>query len=207
MTTRHCMCTCLLTVVAAAAARATEAPRPPLLPVDEKAIAERMETLRQEAPKGARLAAYLDCGSQAATGEGSPLGLKLLRGEAYRFPVEQAEVPPAAPTIFFDAEGVVFEVSGVERTGRYVAGLTWWDYDAGGRSQTVLVGSADRRNMRIAIAAVGLPDFKVSKKLPAQKQFALPATFARDGKLEISVIQAAGPNAVVSELWVWQLGP
>ena len=69
----------------------------------------------------------------------------------------------------------------------------------------VLVASHNMRNVRIAVPTIGLPDYTKSKKLPAHKQFTLPATFAKDGKMQIAVIHAAGANAVISELWIWQL--
>jgi hypothetical protein len=195
---------CLVVLVASPIA-AAEGPLPPLVPVVQKAIAERVKTLTEEAPKGATLVAFLDCGSQAETAKDSPVGIKKVKGEPYRFPADGVEVLPTQPTVFFDADRVLFELNGIDRTGRYLVGLTWWDFDAGGRTQMVMVASHNKRNVRIAVPAIGLPDYMNSKKLPAQKQFTLPATFAKDGKMQLAVIQAAGPNAVISELWIWQL--
>ena len=195
---------CLLASAAGSVAGA-EPPQFPLIPVDEKALAERVKSLTVEAPEGATLVAFLDCGSQAETAKESPVGIKKLKGDAYLFAADDAEVPATQPTIFFDTDRVLFELSGIDRTGRYVVGLTWWDFDAGGRAQTVTVASDDKRHVRIAVPTIGLPNYMKSKKGPAQKQFRLPATFAKDGKMQLAIIQAAGPNAVISELWIWQV--
>lgn len=182
-----------------------EPPQFPLIPVDEKVLAERIKSLAEEAPEGAKLVAFLDCGSQVETTKESPVGIRKLKGDAYQFRADDVEVSATQPTIFFDSDRVLFELSGIDRTGRYVVGLTWWDFDAGGRAQTVMVASDDKRHVRIAVPTIGLPNYMKSKKGPAQKQFRLPATFAKDGKMQLAVIQAAGPNAVISELWIWQV--
>ena len=204
---RACISFLTLLAVAAIAASvsAAETQQFPLLPANEKAIAERIKTLANDAPGGAKLVAYLDCGTQVETAKDFLVGIKKLKGNAYRFRADEVDVPATQPTIFFDSDRVVFELSNIDRTGRYVAGLTWWDFDASGRAQTVMVASADKRNVRIAVPTIGLPDFTKSKKLPAEKRFTLPATFAKDGKMQLAVIQAAGANAVISELWIWQL--
>ena len=187
------------------ATRATENSKFPLLPVDQKAIAERIKTLNEDAPEGAKLVVYLDCGTQVESAVNSSVGIKKVKGDAYRFRADEVKVPAMQPTVFFDSDRVVFELSGIDRTGRYLVGLTWWDFDAGGRAQTVMVASHDKRSVRIAVPTIGLPDFTKSRKLPIQKQFMLPATFAKEGKLQMAILQAAGPNAVISEIWIWQL--
>ncbi len=208
LTIRPLACAALaacLGILVVSPAIGADAPQSPLLPVDEKAIAERVKALARDAPEGAKLVAFLDCGTQAETAKDSPIGIKKLKGAAYQFRAGEAKVPATQPTVFFDSDRVVFELSGIDRTGRYLVGLTWWDFDAGGRAQTVIVASPDKRNVRIAIPTIGLPDYTKSKKLPAQKQFTLPATFAKDGRMQLAVIHAAGANAVISELWIWQL--
>lgn len=195
---------CLVTL-ASSPVTAADSPQFPLLPFNEKAVGERIQSLAKEAPEGAKLVAFLDCGAQLETAKDSPVGIKKLKGDAYKFQADEAKVPATQPTIFFGVDRVVFELSGIDRTGGYLVGLTWWDFDASGRAQMVMVASQGNRNVRIAVPTIGLPDFTKSKKLPAQKQFTLPATFAKDGKMQIAVVHAAGANAVISELWIWQL--
>lgn len=198
------LATCFLASVAGSVVGA-ENPQFPLIPIDQKVLADRIKSLADEAPEDAKLVAYLDCGSQLETSAESPVAIKKLKGDAYKFRADEVKVPATQPTIFFDSDRVVFDLSGIDRTGHYVVGLTWWDFDAGGRAQMVMVASHDKRKVRIAVPTIGLPDYTKSQKGPAQKQFRLPATFANDGKMQLAVIQAAGPNAVISELWIWQV--
>jgi len=193
-------------MLTAVAVRAAEPEEMKLIPVSDEVIAARVKTLAAEAPKGAKLVAYLDCGSQQSTAKDSPMGIKLLKGEAYQFPPPEKEMPVTQPTVFFDGSRVEFLLSGIKRTGRYVVGLTWWDYDANGRAQLVAVTSPDGRSVRVPIPATGLPDYTVSGKPAEQKQFMLPATFAKDGNMKLFVQNITGGNAVISELWIWEQG-
>jgi hypothetical protein len=169
------------------------------------AIAARQQALAANAPKGATLAAYLDCGCQRESAGAGPVKIVCLSAKPYRFPVEGVDVPATQATVFFDGEQVVFEIHGLDRKKDYLAGMTWWDYDNGNRTQSVLVGSPDQRLVRLAVPAIRLPDFKDSRLLPAERRFQLPVTFSQDGKLRLVVQRVEGANAVISELWVWQL--
>ena len=184
---------------------AEEKPELKLLPDDEKAVAARLKALSESAPKGAKLAAYLNCGTQRQSTAGKDVKIAWKSGEAYMFRSEAKGVPATQPTIFFDANRVAFELAGIDRSRRYLVGLTWWDYDAGSRAQMVAVGSPDERLVKMAIPAIGLPDYTASGKLPAERRFSLPVTFARDGRMSLVVQRVTGANAVISELWIWQL--
>jgi len=59
--------------------------------------------------------------------------------------------------------------------------------------------------VRLGVAAIRLPDYKQSKQLPAERRFQLPVVFAQEGKLRLVVQRVDGANAVIGELWVWQL--
>ena len=189
----------------ASAPAAEEKPAVKLLPDDEKAVAARVKSLTESAPKGASLVAYLNCGTQRLSAVGEDVKIAWKSGEAYIFRSEAKNVPSTQPTIFFDANRVTFELAGLDRSRRYMVGLTWWDYDAGGRTQMVAVGSPDGRLVRMAVPAIGLPNYTVAGQLPAQRQFNLPVTFAREGRMSLVVQRVTGANAVISELWVWQL--
>ncbi len=82
---------------------------------------------------------------------------------------------------------------------------SWWAYDNGSRTQSVVVGSPDGRLVRLAVSAIRLPNFKDSKQLPAERRFQLPVVFSQDGKLRLVVQRVDGGNTVISELWVGQL--
>ncbi|MCX7670550.1 MAG: hypothetical protein N2439_10825 [Anaerolineae bacterium] len=176
-----------------------------LVPGNPAAVAAREQAIAAKAPEGAKLAAYLDCGCQRESGGVGPVKIVCVSAKPYRFPVEGADVPPTQATVFFDAEQVVFEIRGLDGARNYLAGMTWWDYDNGQRTQCVLVSSPDQRLVRLAVPAIRLPDYKDSGLLPAERRFQLPVTFSQDGKLRLVVQRVDGANAVISELWVWQM--
>lgn len=187
------------------AGAAEDKPEVKLIPDDPKAVAARVKSLTESAPKGAKLVAYLNCGTQRESIAGKDVKIAWKSGEPYLFRSEAKGVPATQPTIFFDANRVTFELAGLDRSRRYMVGLTWWDYDAGGRTQMVAVGSPDGRLVRMAVAAIGLPNYTATGQLPAERRFSLPVTFARDGRMSLVVQRVTGANAVISELWVWQL--
>ena len=187
------------------AGAAEDKPEVKLLPDDEKAVAARVKALAESAPNNAKLAAYLNCGTQRRSVAGKDVTISWKSGTPYLFPSQAKDVPDTQPTIFFDANQVTFELAGLDRSRRYVVGLTWWDYDAGGRTQMVAVGSPDGRLVRMAVPAIGLPNYTVAGQLPAQRQFNLPVTFAREARMSLVVQRVTGANVVISELWIWQL--
>jgi hypothetical protein len=179
-----------------------------VVPGSPEAIAAREKALAEKAPKGAKLAAYLDCGTQRESTTSGTVKIVCVSAKPHQFLNEAPGVPATQATVFFDAEQVVFEIRGLDPAQRYLAGMTWWDYDNSNRTQSVLVTSPDERLVRIAVPAIRLPDYKDSRLLPAERRFQLPVTFAQDGKLRLAVQRVDGANAVISELWVWQLaGP
>jgi hypothetical protein len=186
-------------------AAAEDPDEPKLIPVDPKTIAARERSLAQAAPEGAKLVAYLDCGAQRESTTTDAVKIALVQGKPYRFPSEVKDVPPTQPVIFFHEREVVFTLKGIDRGKRYLAGLTWWDYDDGGRTQSVVVASPDRRRVRLAVTAIRLPDYTTDEQLPAEKRFPLPVTFTRDGQMQLAVLHVTGANAVVSELWIWEM--
>ncbi len=188
------------------AARAADNPaEPKLLPADPAAIAAREKALAEKAPKGAKLVAYLDCGAQRESQGAGKVKITWVPGMVHQFLSETKGVPPAQATIFFGESEVVFKIAGLDGDRRYMAGLTWWDYDNGGRTQSVLLSSPDGRSVRLAVPAIRLPNYIADKQLPAERRFALPVVFAEAGRLQLTVQLVTGPNAVISELWIWQL--
>jgi hypothetical protein len=184
---------------------AEESTEPKLIPVDPKVIAAREKSLVKAAPEGAKLVAYLDCGTQRQSVTTDRVKIALTQGNPHLFRSEAKDAAPTEPTIFFHESQVVFKITGLDRTGRYLAELSWWDYDDGSRSQSVVVGSPDSRLVRLAVSAIRLPNYETDAQMPARRRFSLPATFARDGEMQLTVRRVTGANAVISELWIWQI--
>jgi len=176
-----------------------------LLPADSEAIAAREKSLAASGPEGAKLVAYLDCGTQQKSTTTEQVTITGVPAKAYKFPSEAEGVLPTHPTVFYDESRVVFNVAGLDRSRHYLAGLVWWDYDSGGRTQAVIAGAPDGRLVRLAVPGIGLPSFIDAGQPPAERRFHLPMAFVRDGQMRITVQLVTGPNVVISELWIWQL--
>jgi len=131
-------------------AHAAEPAAAKLIPVTAEAIAGREKSLAENAPERAKLLAYLDCGSQQQSTTGKEVTIVCLAGVPYRFPSEAKDVLPSQSTVFYSTAEVPFRIDGLKRSERYVVGLSWWDYDNGGRTQSVVTGSPDGQKTWIA---------------------------------------------------------
>lgn len=114
-------------------------------------------------------------------------------------------VPTSQATVLYDKDPISFLLEGLDRTKKYQLNLVWWDFDSGGRVQSILVKSPDETMVKILRPGVALPDFKESGLPPKTVTAQLPLAFVRDGKLLLSVQGEGGPNAVVSEIWINEL--
>jgi hypothetical protein len=190
-------------LLASASAKAADAE--PLIPVKPEVLAARQKAISEKAPKGAKLVAYLDCGSQRESQEGGPVKIRSLGGKPYQFPEEAKTLSPTGSTIFFDTAELQFEIAGLDPARRYVGAISWWDFDNSGRTESILVGSPDGRHVRLAVPGIRLPDHQFSKQPPVDRKFPLPTSFAQEGKLRVRVQLHSGANCVAGEIWVWQI--
>lgn len=142
------------------------------------------------APNGHEEIAYLDCGS-AVEVRGSGVVIRRTAGTEYRF----GGAAGALHTIDTGNE-VAYEISGLDATADYVIGFSAWDADLGKRRQSLSIDGV-----------VMLPEFSplayhADKPTCARIHLPLPRTLSADGKAVVSIKCLAGPNAVISELWL-----
>ena len=170
---------------------ATPPPPPPPPPLDLPADDDRA-TL---APNGFRELACLDCG--AAT-EASANGLTIRRaaGSPYTF----GNTPHPLATVDFGAE-TTHVLTGLDPAADHVLGLSVWDADLGGRRQTLALDGEPVLRSFIPLAFHGdRPTF-------ARIHLPVSAAAAADGTLTVTMRADAGPNAVVSQLWLLRREP
>jgi len=140
---------------------------------------------------GLRPVGYFDCG-------GADNGQKLfrvVRGKPYTW--EGAEAPYG--TVLFDEKAVELQVDALDPRKRYALGFSWCDLDANGRVESVIVTGADQP-LRTLMAKHALPP------KAATHAVTLPVESYADGKLRIAFTNDAKvPNAVVSEVWLWEM--
>ncbi len=145
---------------------------------------------------GARLVSYLDAGGSAWS-DGPRLSV--VQGQSYTWPA--AEAPGVFASVAFDERAVVLRADGLNPTRRYAVGVSWWDWDANGRVQSLRLGE------RVVLDRHALPQSRGRGQAPEELAALVPADQIRDGALTIRVgNEAQVPNAVVCEAWLYDLG-
>jgi HEAT repeat protein len=159
--------------------------------------------LAKRPPAGFHLACYLDCGADAA--DGMPDGpLVCLAAGLPHFWGDSDLVPDQRyASIFFDGRAVVFRALGLNPKKSYQIGFTWWDFDHDVRAESVWLATGKGQNETKLLETTKLPSGP-NKQGPTGKTLPVPPGLYADGSLRISFRNQAGPNAVVSELWLWE---
>ncbi len=155
------------------------------------------EALARWAPRLVHLTnvlSYLDCGAVPRADGLHGVSISVRRGEPWRW----ADTPPG--TVVFDPREVLIDLDGLSPTGHYEVGLSWWDYDAGGREQSIFV------NGEPALPRTPLPRWRGAEQPAAVIRIPIPeAALRRGGPVTLAIRRDAGPNVVVGEVWVCAL--
>jgi uncharacterized protein len=143
------------------------------------------------APNGHEEIAYLDCGSSPEVRGGGGVVIRRSAGQPYQF----GGTASPQHTVDFGNQ-VSYEITGLDANSEYVIGFTAWDAVLEQRRQSF---SADDMML--------LPEFSpiaYHADLPtcARIHLPLPRGITADGKTVITMACLAGPNAVISELWL-----
>ncbi|MBP7950861.1 MAG: ThuA domain-containing protein [Verrucomicrobiales bacterium] len=141
-------------------------------------------------PNGSEDLIRLDSGTTVNASR-KDVRIRRIEGTAYQF--GDAALPQA--TVDFGAT-VSYEITGLDAAGTFLLGITAWDADNGGRIQSL---SIDGEPV--------LPKFHPlawheDKPTHMRLQVPVPAKAASDGKITVTIKCLAGPNAVVSEVWL-----
>jgi len=143
------------------------------------------------APNGHEEVAYLNCGTSADVRTAGGVVIRRTAGTPYQFG------GTASPQHTIDTgKEVRYEISGLDATSDYVIGFTAWDADLGKRRQSFTVDDVTL-----------LPDFSpisydAGKPSCTRIHLPLPRSITADGKALLTMACLAGPNAVISELWL-----
>lgn len=133
---------------------------------------------------------YLNCGSLTEA-RGGGIRIQRTTGDAYQF----GPVAHALATVDFGKE-ITYEITGLEPDTEYVLGFSAWDADLNGRRQSLAVNQ-----MKL------LPDFapiayQADKPTYMRAHLPLANDLTTSGKATVTMTPLAGPNAVISELWL-----
>jgi type 1 glutamine amidotransferase len=167
-----------------------------------EAIQKRRAELATKLAPGEKLLAYLDCGVMAEVKGASGVAVRQLNGESWVFAGADRVAAPPLGTVAYHSGEVRFEISGLDPHQRYALGFTWWDYDNGGRVQSVTLGSGQPAQSKTILPNTPLPNYTAKKFIPTAAKLPVPPEFAAGGKVRVAFKKIAGPNAVVSELWL-----
>ncbi|MBN1420054.1 MAG: ThuA domain-containing protein [Planctomycetes bacterium] len=165
---------------------------------------ERRKAIEGRAPAGFRLACYLDCGPDLADGGPEGPSLRLAAGQPHVWPGAAAAAEPCFGTIFFDGREVVFEAKGLRPEGAYRLGFSWWDFDHDTRVQSVWLASGGSDAYAKALDGAKLPSFAKRNEGAEEKTIEIPRDVYSRGAVKIAFRNEAVPNAVVSEIWLWE---
>lgn len=174
------------------------------LPYGPQHISTRRNELSAQALTGYRLSCYIDCGATVEDTAEDGLTLRQLNGSPYKYKDTEHAAALHLAVITFDELRIAFEAKGLDPAASYIVGLTWWDFNTAGRTQTVEITGGKTVGSQILLPATRLPGYKDVGKLPETIQFALPPDFYTNGKCRITTKKVAGGNAVLSEIWIWQ---
>jgi hypothetical protein len=171
----------------------------------------RLAELMSRAPVGTRLVGYLDCGADRAGEFRSTARMRQFVGSPYTFPGSEAAAPSRFGDVLFDSNEVIIQISELDPKKTYLAGFSWWDYDANGRVETVEVWDKNAGKRHVLVGRELLPDFRKSGKSPEERALKIPAEAYASGTMHFGFKKISGPaDAVVSEVWIWeaaQAGP
>ncbi|HZT22994.1 MAG TPA: hypothetical protein VFB55_08825 [Verrucomicrobiae bacterium] len=153
---------------------------------------------------GAKLVSYLDCGPHGQSQSDSGPVIKVGSGQSFTFPAESGD--SCYSTVLFGDREISFDIAGLNPDKDYAIGFSWWDYDANGRTESVIAVGSDHQP-HVLFAKRTLPQFSGRKQPPAELAALLPSSSYTDGTTQIRFLNDARvSNAVASEIWLWELG-
>ena len=177
------------------------------LPYPATAIEQRRQQITSGLAKGDQLLAYLDCGVETSAQGNAGVGLHQLNGQGWSYPGADAVAAAPLSTVAFDGTELRFEISGLNPEKHYALGLTWWDYDNNGRSQSVSLSGGQPRQTETVLKETKLPNYVAARQPASTITLPVAAKFLGTGKVRVAIQRRAAANAVVNELWVIETQP
>jgi len=174
-------------------------------PVVRQELEARMRQIEREMKAGEKLLVYADCGREwdktAFSGETISVA-----GDAYLFPGSR-DVFESEPALGYVVSGnpVRIQVASLRAEKKYQLSVSWWDYDNGGRIQSVRLASADGTRSFQVLEPTALPAYHGRQQLAATLSFAVPPELVTTGGFDCLIELLRGPNAVISEVWLVEL--
>jgi len=165
------------------------------------------DRVRAVTPEGHAVRYFVDCGSTDDLPYVPELGFGYVEGAPWTWQVDLRGSPPSAATVRFGEQRVAYRFSGLDPERQYCVGVLWWDADGTSRQQSLTIAPTDpaaaSAGATVVLPAQDLPSGPLGE--PAQwLTLDLPAALVRTGDLTVASNLAAGINAVLSEVWVFE---
>ena len=110
-------------------------------------------------------------------------------------PTSSAEWPTRLPPSI-SGTSVQYEITGLDPGADHVLGFSAWDADRNGRRQSLRVNGRDYLTDFTPVA------WHADKPTYTRMHLPLPREAAAGGRMTVTMTAVAGPNAVISELWL-----
>ncbi len=141
-------------------------------------------------PNGYEQVMYLDCGG-AGPVLAKNFSTRRTKGRAHAF---GSAVHPLATVD--TGKTISYEITGLGAGAEYVIGFSAWEADLGGRRQSFVVNGTVLLDQFAPLACHADQPTCTRIHLP------LPAALTTSGKITVHMHSLAGPDAVISELWL-----
>ncbi|MCX7048913.1 MAG: ThuA domain-containing protein [Candidatus Sumerlaeota bacterium] len=165
----------------------------------------RKKDIAARAPKGFRVAAYLDCGPDTADGAAGAPAVRQLNGKPWQWPGAEANGIEQCATAAYDTAEVAFECARLNSAKEYKVGMTVWDVDNNKRAQSVWMSGGDGKNAVKIQDKFTLPN-GAAGEAPKELTLAAPRDLYKDGNLRVTIKREGQSNCVVCELWLLESG-
>jgi hypothetical protein len=162
----------------------------------------RLRQIQQQLKPGEKLLVYVDCGREwdktAASGETISV-----EGDPYLFPGSR-DVFESDPALGYVVSGnpARLQIEGLRAGKKYKLFISWWDFDNGGRIQSIRFQSKDATGSFPVLKPTALPAYHEKKELAKTYSFDVLSELVKAGTFRCLVESVRGPNAVISEAWL-----
>ena len=171
-------------------------------PVVQEELDARVRQLEQGLKPGEKLLVYADCGRE--WDKTAPSGETIsVEGDAYLFPGSR-DVFESEYALGYLVSGspARLQIDGLHADKKYKLCVSWWDFDNGGRIQSIRLRSSDGSQSFPALEPTALPAYYEKNELAETHSFAIPRELVNAGSFDCLLELVRGPNAVISEAWL-----
>ena len=171
-------------------------------PVVQEELDARVRQVERGLEQGEELLVYADCGRE--WDKTAPSGETIsVEGDAYLFSGSR-DVFESEYAFGYVVSGnpARLQIEGLRAGKKYKLFISWWDFDNGGRIQSVRLQSKDGSRSFPALEPTALPTYYERNELGKTYSFDIPWELVKAGSLDCLIELVRGPNAVISEVWL-----